>query len=88
MCNFILSGIPLYINFIRSFDHYPYLAHSIIVVNAPPIFETVADVLNLRAPRRFRVYIFGSNKSQWQPFLKSIISEDQLPVFLGGTGGE
>jgi len=83
-----LNCIPLYVNFIRSFDHYPYLAHSIIVVNAPPIFEAVADLLNLRGPRRFRVQIFGNNKSEWQKFLSTLISKDQLPVFLGGTAVE
>ncbi len=121
----------MYVNFIRGFDHYPYLAHSIIVVNgkftnfdrfyfltelptlvfimltknlkvfnfsnffenflfipilsAPPIFEVVAEVLNLRGPRRFRVKIFGTNKSEWISFLNTLASKEQLPQFLGGT---
>jgi len=83
-----LQCVSMYVNILLSFqDHYPFMADNVIIVNAPPFFRVVLDILRpfAQPPLRGLVKRFGTNKEEWRKYLLNIIPADQLPVTLGGT---
>ncbi|OXA51620.1 SEC14-like protein 2 [Folsomia candida] len=83
-----IQCVSMYVNILLSFqDHYPFMADNVIIVNAPPFFRVVLDILRpfAQPPLRGLVKRFGTNKEEWRKYLLNIIPPNQLPVSLGGT---
>jgi len=82
-----IQCLPAIFTYFQHQVYYPNLADNIVLVNTPSLFEVVLRVLRpIMAPEtRVALKVFGTNKPQWQKFLRDIIAEDQLNRDFGGT---
>ncbi|CAL8112990.1 unnamed protein product [Orchesella dallaii] len=80
--------LPFYIYLINSYEnHFPGHADKIMLINTPPVFELVLNVIRpLMSPlTRRALKVYNQDKSQWQPELFRYVSPDELPPEYGGT---
>jgi len=82
-----IQCLPAIFTYFQHQVYYPNLADNIVLVNTPGIFEVVLRIIRpIMAPEtRVALKVFGTNKQQWQDFLRSIIAKDQLSREFGGT---
>jgi len=83
-----IQCVSSYVSILLAFqDHYPFMADNVIIVNAPPFFRVVLDILRpfAQPPLRGLVKRFGTDKEEWRKFVLNLIPPDQLPITLGGT---
>ncbi|ODM91318.1 SEC14-like protein 2 [Orchesella cincta] len=68
-------------------NHYPGLADKIVLINSPPIFGLVLQVIRPLMSRTTResLKVLGQDKTQWTKVLWSIAERSQLRPEFGGT---
>ncbi|ODM88895.1 SEC14-like protein 2, partial [Orchesella cincta] len=68
-------------------NHYPGLADKIVLINSPPIFGLVLQVIRPLMSRTTResLKVLGQDKTQWTKVLWSIADRSQLRPEYGGT---
>ncbi|ODM99830.1 SEC14-like protein 2 [Orchesella cincta] len=80
--------LSAYSSFVTAYqNYYPGYTHGITLINTPPIFKTVLDVIQpLFTPRTKKILkIIGQNKKEWQEHLDKEISREALRPEFGGT---
>ncbi|CAL8093053.1 unnamed protein product [Orchesella dallaii] len=90
--NAIQHACPACLQAYRAFvtayqNYYVGYTHKITLINTPPIFKTVLDVIQPLFTARTKeiLKIFGPNKKEWQEYLDKEISRDALRPEYGGT---
>ncbi|CAL8069485.1 unnamed protein product [Orchesella dallaii] len=79
--------LPGYASFVSSYEeHYPQFADALILINNPPAFQVVLELVRpiFTAPTRKALKIFGQDKKQWEAYLEKEISQEERRPEFGG----
>ncbi|XP_021958783.1 SEC14-like protein 2 isoform X1 [Folsomia candida] len=83
--------IPVYVNHFLSYEnHYPGTMNSIKLVNCPPIFLSLWQIIRefLSPVTKDAIKLYGKDKSEWQTALLENIDASQLSKEFGGLNDE
>ncbi|CAL8072593.1 unnamed protein product [Orchesella dallaii] len=83
-----ISCMPLFLYYVQTLQmHFPWTTDKAILVNAPAVFEIAMRLIRplLSEQVREAQLTFGTNKEEWQKFLRTIVKPDQLLQEYGGT---
>ncbi|ODN00402.1 SEC14-like protein 2, partial [Orchesella cincta] len=83
-----ISCMPLFLYYVQTLQtHFPWTTDKAILVNAPTVFEIAMRLIRpiLSQQVRDATLTFGTNKEEYQKFLKTIIEPDQLLQEYGGN---
>jgi hypothetical protein len=66
-------------------DNYPGMMNECYIVNCPMFFTVFYNMMKVSfAPGvEERIFLYGTDRSEWEDFLTDIISPDQVVKFFG-----
>ncbi|ODN06054.1 SEC14-like protein 2 [Orchesella cincta] len=79
------------LEFVESYEnHFPGTADRILLVNTPPAFEPIAQLVReaMTPSTREALKIYGNEPKVWKKLLLDLIDADQLTPEFGGTKSE
>lgn len=87
MCIAGYLAIQTLLNIAATYEsHYPEILSQALFLNTNPVFQIVFALMKpILAPRTLsKITCYGTDRSEWEPIVRSVVEEHQIPRQFGG----